>query len=197
MKRILGALRRGKVMLLALMVALTLGAASTAIGHTGFAGLFHKNHSNTVNAISTFVGSVAGPILRLDNNNAGGTALDLQVEPNRPPLTVNSAAGTATNLSADTLDGKDSGAFLPNATYTKQDTGLGFDIGGGARLLETFCDSGDVIVSGGHFELDQGTTLRASGPDDFHEGWQVQWINDATADTITVVAYCADFGTPH
>src|SRR5829696_3881452 len=106
MKRMLDALRTGKVAVLALIVALTLGAASTAMGHGGFAELFHRNHSNAVNAVSTFVGSVAGPILRLDNNNANGSALNLQVEPNQPPLTVNSTAGKATNLNADRLDGK-------------------------------------------------------------------------------------------
>jgi hypothetical protein len=111
MKRILGALRRGKVMLLALMVALTFGAVSTAIGHGGSSGLFHRNHSNTVNNISTFVGSVAGPILRLDNNNANGTALDLQVEPNSPPMTINSST-KVTNLNADELDGQDASAFV-------------------------------------------------------------------------------------
>jgi hypothetical protein len=192
---VLDALRRGKVMLLALIVALTLGVASTAMGHTGSVGLFHLNHSNAVNATSKLVGSVAGPILRLDNSNASGTALNLQVEPNRPPMTVNSST-KVTDLNADQLDGQDSTAFLPNATYTKEDSGTGFDIGG-PRLLETFCDSGDVIVSGGHFGMDQGTTLAASGPEDFHQGWQVQWINDGTLDTITVIALCADFGTPH
>lgn len=106
MKRILGALRRGKVAVLALMVALTLGGATTAMGHTGFVGLFHLNHSNAVNAISTLIGSVSGPVVRLDNNSANGTALNLLVEPNRPPMTVNSTAGKATNLNADQVDGK-------------------------------------------------------------------------------------------
>jgi hypothetical protein len=67
MKRVLGALRRGKVVLLALMVGLTLGAASTAL------------------------------------------ALNLHVEPNQPPLTVNPTAGKATNLNADRLLGR----FVP------------------------------------------------------------------------------------
>jgi len=56
MKRVLGALRRGKVVLLALMVGLTLGAASTAMGHTGFVGLFHHVEPNqpplTVNPVA-------------------------------------------------------------------------------------------------------------------------------------------------
>jgi hypothetical protein len=45
-------------------------------------------------------------------NGGLGAALSLRVRPGSPPLTVNAAAGTATNLSADKLDGKDSTAFL-------------------------------------------------------------------------------------
>jgi hypothetical protein len=60
-----------------------------------------------------------------------------------------------------------------------------------------YCDSGDRIISGGHYEMDAGTTLYGSVPDHFHQGWQVEWINDGTADSISVTAYCADFGTPH
>lgn len=32
----------------------------------------------------------------------------------KPPLTVNAAAGKATNLNSDKLDGKDSGDFVQN-----------------------------------------------------------------------------------
>ena len=40
------------------------------------------------------------------------TSLSLRVRPGDPPLTVNADAGTATNLSADKLDGKDATAFV-------------------------------------------------------------------------------------
>jgi hypothetical protein len=198
MKRVLGALRRGKVMLVVLMVALTLGWASTAMGHTGFVGLFHLNHSNTVNAVSKLVGSVAGPVLRLENNNASGTALNLRVEPNRAPMTVNSSK-KVTNLNADQLDGQEPTAFLPRETYTKTGAATTGFCNDNSCLEETFCDAGDVIISGGYTEVNPtGTTITLTGPEDFHNGWLVQWTNtDGTADSIKVSAYCADFGTPH
>jgi hypothetical protein len=193
MKRIWGVLWRGKVMLLALMVALALGAASTAMGHTGSVGLFHLNHSNTGTALTTLAANLASPVVRFDNNGTG-PAMNLQVEPGRAPMTVNSAAGTATNLSADELDGQDSTNFLPRSTYTKEESTFGTDLGGGNRLWEVFCDSGDKILGGGYFNVDAtGTTVRASGVEDFHQGWYMEWTNnDGTADEITVQAYCAD-----
>ena len=99
-------------MVLALMIALTLGAASTAVGHPGFGGLLHLNHSNTVNAVTRLVGSVNGASLLIDNNSssAAARALALQVEPGRPPMTVNSNT-RVNNLNADQLDSTDSTAF--------------------------------------------------------------------------------------
>lgn len=59
-----------------------------------------KGATNTATAVTTLI------------NSGTGAALNLQVQPGEPPLTVNSDAGTATNLSADTVDGKDSNAFV-------------------------------------------------------------------------------------
>jgi hypothetical protein len=99
---------------LAVILALVFGAATTALAHSGVdTKLFHLGHSNTSNAITKLVGSVAGPMLRLDNNSTGtgATALDLQVEPGKPPMTVNSGT-KVTNLNSDKLDGIDSTSFI-------------------------------------------------------------------------------------
>src|SRR5215203_1459810 len=66
-----------------------------------------KGLENTVTNVTSMVGSLSGPILRLDNSSSatGATALDLQVESNNPPMTVNSDK-VATNLNSDQLDGK-------------------------------------------------------------------------------------------
>lgn len=71
------------------------------------ASAFLLNVQNAVLAISSLVGDVDGPLLRLDNNGAGdnSTGLDLQVEAGKAPITVNPEAGKATNLDADKLDG--------------------------------------------------------------------------------------------
>jgi hypothetical protein len=45
-------------------------------------------------------------------NSSTGAALSMRVQPGNPPLTVNPEADTATNLSADKVDGKDSTAFV-------------------------------------------------------------------------------------
>jgi hypothetical protein len=101
------------VMGLAMLLALTVGLASTALAGTGVGARLDLGKINTVDAISSLVGSVAGPSLRVDNNStaSGATALDLRVEPNKDPLKVNSSAKVE-NLNVDKLDGKDSADFL-------------------------------------------------------------------------------------
>ena len=98
---------------LAVILALTVGLATTALAGTGVGARFQLGQTNTVNAITKLVGSVAGPSLQIDNNstNANATALDLQVEAGKAPMKVNSESKVA-NLNADKLDGLDSGAFL-------------------------------------------------------------------------------------
>lgn len=94
---------------LALVLALMFGVASMALAGTGVGGVFNLGVTNTVNALTKLTGSVAGPSLQIDNNstNTAATALDLQVEPNKPPMKVNRTT-KVTNLNADRLDGLDS-----------------------------------------------------------------------------------------
>src|SRR5215218_7782981 len=122
---------------LAMILALVLGVASMALGANGNPWILGQG--NVATAITALGGAagVDGPMLRITNNDAGSddTALDLKVQPQEAPMTVNSSA-KVTNLNADKLDGKHAGAFLPNATYTKDLTTTGTDIGGGKRLAE-------------------------------------------------------------
>jgi hypothetical protein len=96
----------------AVILALVLGAATTALAHTNVDNkLFHLNHNNNVTTTLTkLTGTLAGTVLKLDNNGTG-PALSLEAGTNRAPLMVNAAAGTATGLSADELDGKNSTDF--------------------------------------------------------------------------------------
>jgi hypothetical protein len=91
----------------AVMLALAVGLTSTALAGTGIGARFDLGKTNTVNAVSKLVSNVAGASLLIDNNsaNASATALDLRVEPGKAPMRVNPEAGTATDLSADELDG--------------------------------------------------------------------------------------------
>jgi len=112
MKTIAKVLRRRKATLLAVVVALTLVGGSTALAGTGVGGVFNLGKTNTVNAITKLVGSVPGAGLVVDNNSTdpAATALNLQVEPGKAPMKVNSQAKVA-NLNADSVDGMDSTRF--------------------------------------------------------------------------------------
>lgn len=92
---------------LAVVLALTVGLASTAFAAK--APTFKLGVQNAVKAVTSMVGTLADPILRLDNNGAG-PALDLQVEPGQAPMTVNSDT-RVDNLNSDRLDGQDSTSF--------------------------------------------------------------------------------------
>jgi hypothetical protein len=79
---------------LAVVLALTVGVSSTALAGTGIGATFNLGQTNTVNAMSKLVGSIAGPSLQIDNNstNAAATALDLQVEAGKAPMKVSANA---------------------------------------------------------------------------------------------------------
>jgi hypothetical protein len=177
----------GKVTVLAVVIALTLIAGGTAIAKP-------KLVKATLEYVSK--ADLTGAVMKLTNDQ-GGSALDLVVNSGQAPLTVNSDAGTATNLSADNLDGKDSTAFLPGAIYQvdlQNTTGTDtppFD----PQFTEAvaICDSGDKLLSGGFGGIDAGTQLIASFPVSAGNTWVVRWKHDATADSISVHAVCADF----
>jgi hypothetical protein len=105
---------------LAILLALAIGAANSALAHTNVDNkLFHLGHSNKVGTASA-PGNPTALVATLSdalksalvvNNKSGGPALSLGVAQDQAPLKVNAAAGTATNLSADELDGEDSAAY--------------------------------------------------------------------------------------
>jgi hypothetical protein len=148
------------VMGVAVFLALTVGLASTAVAGTGVGARFDLGKTNAVNAISSLVGSVAGPSLKIDNNSTGtgATALRLEVEPGKPPMSVNSTTEVQ-GLNVDSLDGKNSSDFLqvssdredflPRRTYQKSGAlvTLGVNETGFAKAD---CDAGDVALSGGY-----------------------------------------------
>jgi hypothetical protein len=106
---------------LAVILALTVGVASTAFGADG--GNFILGQTNSATAITKLAGAagVAGPSLQIDNNSSGAaaTALDLQVEPGKAPMKVNSGTQVA-NLNADKVDGKDANQLVRVASFAGQ-----------------------------------------------------------------------------
>jgi hypothetical protein len=101
---------------LAVVLALVLGIATAALAAVP-GDPFRLGQVNSIDRVSTLVGSTAGAMLRIDNNGSG-PALGLQVgsttDPNAntvAPMTVNSAR-KVNYLNADSLDGKDASSFL-------------------------------------------------------------------------------------
>jgi hypothetical protein len=102
---------------LALVMALVVGAASTAWSATG--GNFILGEGNVATAITKLAGAagVDGPMLQIRNNNAdpNDTALDLKVQTGEAPMRVNSDTKVA-NLNADMVDGQDASQLATNTS---------------------------------------------------------------------------------
>jgi hypothetical protein len=178
---------------LAVVLALTAGLASTALAGTGVGARFDLGKTNTVNAISKLVGSVAGPSLQIDNNStgAGATALDLQVESGKAPMKVNSGTNVA-NLNADKLDDKDSSDFVPTELYIEKNQFILPKNTGGAFPAD--CDQGDVAISGGYaIDFPDTTQIRDDRPSEFGETWLVNAsTSDVRGENLEVYVRCAD-----
>jgi len=188
---------------LAVILALTVGLASTALAGTGVGSAFNLGKTNTVNAISKLVGSVAGSSLLIDNNstNSAATALDLQVEAGKAPMKVNSGARVA-NLNADKLDGMDAGQLQGFSTLrvsTTEETAPG-----GSSITQTAsCGAGEQAISGS-VEVQSGNISQVfyNAPGGVPvvdstgkiTGWRVLWFTNIGTPgdfTVRVHAVCA------
>ena len=112
--RIMKTVWRKKATVLACVVVATVMGASTAVAANG-SNFILGVLTNTATATTQLAGTVEAPLLRLVNRGTapGATALDIGVPKGKPPLTTNEGSGTATNLSADKLDRRDSTEFFP------------------------------------------------------------------------------------
>jgi hypothetical protein len=98
---------------LAVILALIFGVATAAFAALSKPGdPFKLGVVNEINRLTTLVGAKAGALLKVDNNGTG-PALQLEAGAGKPPLVVKADSGTATNLSADRLDGMDSSQLAP------------------------------------------------------------------------------------
>ena len=183
---------------LAVVVGLTL-AVGAGTAEAAKAASLKAGVQNAIKATTSIVGTLAGPILRLDNNGTG-PALDLQVEPGKAPVTVNSDTKVE-NLNVDKLDGKDGSTFL-GPTYVTVESEL-ITTTGAVQGEEAFCDAGDPALGGGG---DPGTNLGnsiivRSVPvigNGQPIGWQVDFKNAGTEAVVaTVHVVCGDLGQPH
>ena len=131
-------------------LAVVLGARAGRGDHGprgGAGGPLQAGQTNTIDNMSTLVGSASGTLLRI-NNNGGGPALDLRVEEGEAPMNVSSDA-LVDDFNADQLDGQSANDFVSeDKTYT---TSAFKDGTGGGADVEAFveCDPGDRILGGG------------------------------------------------
>lgn len=192
---------------LAVILSMVLGVATSALAAMP-GDPFRLGRINSIDRLSTLVGTTANAMLRVDNDGTG-PALSLQAGAGNPPVVVNAAAGTATNLDADELDGQDSTDFLPAEIYEKSASQT-IPVGSSSGTTAT-CDSGDIAVSGSYAITQTGASLEVTSErrvdDRFDEemgqtnpsGWHVIAENpDTSAEgTITVYVNCADRAPLH
>ena len=206
-----GAIRLGRATTfavgLAVILAVVLGVAGTALAAVP-GDPFRLGRINSIDRLSTLVGTTANAMLRVDNNGTG-PALSLEAGAGNPPLVVNVAAGKATNLDADELDGQDFSTFLPAEIY--EDSASQEISPGSSSGTTATCDSGDVAVSGSYAISQAGATLEVTSErrvDDRFDvetgqthpsGWHVIADNPDTSasGTITVYVNCADRAPIH
>ena len=96
-------------------IAVAVLAAITASGTTMAASSLLLGTTNPAAAKTTLSSSVNNAVLSIQNTNATGGAssrgLSIVVPSGRPPITVSTGAGKATNLDADKVDGHSASSF--------------------------------------------------------------------------------------
>ena len=178
---------------LAVILAMILGVAATALAGTGVGANFNLGKKNTVNRLSQLVGSTDNAMLRVDNDNAGtnATALNLLVEPGHTPMKVNSTT-KVNSLNTDLLDGHDSSQFIKTFTYrSESDVGTGTLLGDGTFTMAASCNSGDVMLSGGPANVAPTTDIVESYPSGLNS-WTARVDKNGVDDRYNVVVLCAD-----
>ncbi len=195
------------LVMLAALTALTMAAANNPAEATDKAktAVFKLGKVNPVKAVSALTGNLSGSILRIDNNNAGAnaTALDLQVEPGKAPMTVNSDAQVS-NLNADKVDGKDSAAFVlsttndflrNNGVYKRESAvNAGNTLPDGTQLQAQRCDAGDVLLSGGPANVNDTSDMIESYPSAGSgvNSWSARIDGNGVKDAFSVVVLCVN-----
>jgi len=174
----------GVAVLLALLLGLGTAALAAVPGDP-----FKLGRTNTIDNLSTLVGSASGTLLRI-NNEGDGPALDLRVEAGEAPMNVNSTT-RVNGLNSDQVDGQGANDFISeDRIYTTQSTETG--PGGGEDVqVNATCDPGDTVLGGGGGAAFPSNLLQLSQP--LGGSWRVIAQDDGNPSTIFANAICADF----
>ena len=188
---------------LAVILAVLFGLASTAFGANGDA--WRLGQGNVATKLTSLGGTlgVNGAMLKVANKNGGtdDTAMRLEVDPQEPPMSVNSTT-KVNGFNADQLDGKEASQFMASSIYLREftlDPNQFPNQGGpgilkpadGTRVISQKCDSGDRLLSGGPASVDSGSVVLDSFPSD-PVTWTARIKPEAGGDNWTVVVLCAD-----
>jgi len=132
----------------AVMLAVVLGVGTAALAAAP-GDPFKLGKSNSVDKITTLVGSVNKAMLKIDNNSTGdsATALNLQVKPGQAPMKVDSGTKVA-NLNSDLLDGK--GADQIGVNGLEQVTATSATNSSSGKSAVANCPPGKVLVGTGY-----------------------------------------------
>lgn len=176
----------------ALTLAVVLGVVTTALAAVPGDPL-RLGQLNVIDGAVTFLTGNNPNSTTLDVANTAtdpnARALQLRVSPGNAPLVVEPSAGTASNLSADRLDGKDSTSFANGTNGKANDadrldgkdsqafwSGKSYEIeqvkngdGGGAPVfIDASCDPGDKVmnVGGGLIDDPQDELVRLEATGD-------------------------------
>ncbi len=192
------ALGRGKLTVLAVVVALALVAAPAAFAANGNPFILGKAE-NTATKVTGLIGNVASAAALKVTNLNGGPALDLRVNIGVAPMKVNSST-RVDNLNADQLDGQDSSQFVPtntnsfvrNSPYRDESIlGPGSERDDGTARIDVSCSFGDRLLSGGPANVNAGSDLVESFPASTTT-WAVVIQKNGLADNFSAVALCAN-----
>jgi hypothetical protein len=204
------------VMGAAVTLALVLGVGTVALAAVP-GDPFRLGEVNKMDQITTLIGEVDGAMLQVVNNSDGlnATALDLQVNPKRAPMTVNSGT-RVTNLNADRLDNKSAADFYARGgtvadsarldgmdpadvftqrtnTYRVQATVTGPG-SGGTRYFSDSCDPGDKELGGGDRANNEDDDLLGTFPSaPPTQGWNIWFQDNGSRSLFYVFATFVDF----
>ena len=135
---------------------------------------------------------MAGSVLKVTQNGPG-TPLTITGPSDKAPMNVSSSK-KVTNLNADRVDGQSAAAFMPSATYR---TWKLHDVPPLQEAnISASCDAGDVLLSGGFWNVSTTTQLWDNYPADL-DTWVVGVTTGGFANNIRVYAVCADLGAAH
>ncbi len=173
---------------LAVLLALGVGAANSALAHTTVDNkLFHLGHSNRVGTATT-PGAPTALVATLSDavksalvvtNKSGGPALSLGVVQDQAPLKVNAEAGTATNLSADELDGRDSAAYQKRVSSCPLGSSIR-SVGDEGQVICETDDTGEAQVN----QLKSDLSTNDGTPNESTDLVSFNEVKDVPADVV-------------